>query len=45
MGATRAVELGAGTVLAGLCKRITPVLPVHAAGDPESIAALSVPPV
>jgi [acyl-carrier-protein] S-malonyltransferase len=45
MGATRAVELGTGTVLAGLCKRITPVLPVHAAGDPESIAALAAPPV
>jgi len=44
MGATRAAEVGAGTVLAGLCKRIAPALPVHAAGDPESIAALPAPP-
>jgi [acyl-carrier-protein] S-malonyltransferase len=42
MGATRALEVGAGAVLAGLCRRITPPLPVLPAGDPESIAALPV---
>jgi [acyl-carrier-protein] S-malonyltransferase len=41
MGATEALEVGAGNVLAGLGKRIDPALPVRAAGDPESIAALS----
>jgi [acyl-carrier-protein] S-malonyltransferase len=40
MGATRAVEVGAGSVLAGLVKRIAPELPVAGAGDPEGIAAL-----
>jgi [acyl-carrier-protein] S-malonyltransferase len=40
MGATRALEVGAGNVLAGLVKRIAPELPVQAAGDPESISAL-----
>jgi [acyl-carrier-protein] S-malonyltransferase len=41
MGTTRGVELGAGNVIAGLCKRITPPLPVLSAGDPEGIAALA----
>ena len=40
LGATRAVEVGAGNVLAGLCKRITPTLPVLGAADPQSIEAL-----
>ena len=40
LGATRAIEVGAGNVLAGLCKRIAPELPVQGAGDPEAIAAL-----
>jgi [acyl-carrier-protein] S-malonyltransferase len=39
-GVTRAYEVGAGAVLAGLGKRIAPELPVVAAGDPGSIAAL-----
>jgi [acyl-carrier-protein] S-malonyltransferase len=41
MGARRALEVGAGTVLAGLCKRITAELAVWPAGDPESIGALA----
>jgi [acyl-carrier-protein] S-malonyltransferase len=40
MGATRAVEVGAGSVLAGLVKRIAPALPVLGAGDPQAIAIL-----
>jgi [acyl-carrier-protein] S-malonyltransferase len=39
LGVTEAVELGAGRVLAGLVKRITPGIAVHAAGAPEEIAA------
>jgi [acyl-carrier-protein] S-malonyltransferase len=41
LGARQAVEVGAGAVLAGLCKRITAELPVRGAGDPEAIAALT----
>jgi [acyl-carrier-protein] S-malonyltransferase len=41
MGAARAVEVGAGNVLAGLAKRIVPELPVQGVGEPESIKALS----
>jgi [acyl-carrier-protein] S-malonyltransferase len=41
LGARQALEVGAGAVLAGLCKRISAELPVRAAGDPESIAALT----
>jgi [acyl-carrier-protein] S-malonyltransferase len=41
MGATRAVEVGAGNVLAGLVKRIAPELPVAGTGEPESIKALN----
>jgi len=41
---TRALELGQGTVLAGLAKRITRNVVVQAAGDPASIAALTAPP-
>jgi [acyl-carrier-protein] S-malonyltransferase len=40
MGVTRAVEVGAGTVLAGLVKRIAPTITVVGAGDPGAIAAL-----
>jgi [acyl-carrier-protein] S-malonyltransferase len=40
LGAVRAVEVGAGTVLAGLVKRIAPGLEVRSAGDPEAIRAL-----
>ncbi len=40
MGVTRAIELGAGNVLAGLVRRIAPILTVEAAGDPEAIVAL-----
>ncbi len=41
MGVTRAVELGAGNVLAGLVRRIAPALTVAPAGDPEAIVALA----
>jgi [acyl-carrier-protein] S-malonyltransferase len=41
MGTKVAVEVGAGTVLAGLVKRIAPTLVVHAAGDPAGIATLA----
>jgi [acyl-carrier-protein] S-malonyltransferase len=40
MGVTRAIEVGAGAVLAGLIKRIAPDIQVQGAGDPEAIAAL-----
>jgi [acyl-carrier-protein] S-malonyltransferase len=40
LGATRAIELGAGNVLAGLVKRIAPELPVQGTGEPEAIQAL-----
>jgi [acyl-carrier-protein] S-malonyltransferase len=40
MGVASAVEIGFGNVLAGLVRRIAPALPVHAAGDAESIFAL-----
>jgi [acyl-carrier-protein] S-malonyltransferase len=40
LGATRAIEVGAGNVLAGLCKRIDPSLAVQGAGEPEAVAAL-----
>jgi len=41
MGATRALEVGAGNVLAGLVKRIAPELPVAGAGEPEAIKTLA----
>jgi [acyl-carrier-protein] S-malonyltransferase len=41
MGVTRAIELGAGKVLAGLVRRIAPALAVESAGDPEAIVALA----
>ena len=40
MGVGGAVEVGAGHVLAGLVRRITPAFPVHSAGDPDKIAAI-----
>jgi [acyl-carrier-protein] S-malonyltransferase len=40
MGATRALEVGAGNVLAGLVKRIAPELPVQGTGEPEAVQAL-----
>ncbi len=40
MGATRAVEVGHGAVLAGLAKRIAPELPVSGAGDLDAIRSL-----
>jgi [acyl-carrier-protein] S-malonyltransferase len=39
MGVTAALELGAGSVLAGLVRRIAPAMAVQSAGDPESVAA------
>lgn len=41
MQVTRALEIGQGTVLAGLVKRITRAVVVQPAGDPASIAALT----
>jgi [acyl-carrier-protein] S-malonyltransferase len=41
LGIRRAVEVGAGTVLAGLVKRIAPEIEVLAAGEPDAIAALA----
>lgn len=43
MQVTRALEIGQGTVLAGLAKRITKAFVVQPAGDPASIAALTAP--
>ena len=40
MGVRRALEVGAGSVLAGLVKRIAPEIEVLAAGDPDAIASL-----
>lgn len=40
LGVTRAVEVGAGAVLAGLVKRIAPGIEVRPAGDPEAIRSL-----
>ena len=40
LGADRALEVGAGNVLAGLVKRIAPQLTVAGAGEPEAIKAL-----
>lgn len=41
MEVTGAVEVGHGSVLAGLVRRISPGLRVRAAGDPDSIAAVA----
>jgi [acyl-carrier-protein] S-malonyltransferase len=40
LGVTEAVEVGAGSVLGGLVKRITPAIRVRGAGDPAAIAEL-----
>ncbi len=40
LGVRRALEVGAGNVLAGLVKRIAPEIEVLAAGDPEAVEAL-----
>jgi len=39
MGVTRAIEVGAGNVLAGLVRRIAPAITAASAGDPEAIVA------
>jgi [acyl-carrier-protein] S-malonyltransferase len=39
MGVTRAIEVGAGNVLAGLVRRIAPAITTAPAGDPEAIVA------
>jgi [acyl-carrier-protein] S-malonyltransferase len=41
MGVTRAIEVGAGNVLAGLVRRIAPTIAVASAGDPGAILALA----
>ena len=41
LGVDTVVEIGAGHVLGGLVRRIAPALAVHAAGDPDSIAAFT----
>jgi malonyl CoA-acyl carrier protein transacylase len=40
LGVTKGVEVGAGNVLAGLVKRISPAIEIKGAGDPESIKSL-----
>jgi [acyl-carrier-protein] S-malonyltransferase len=40
MGVADAIEVGAGSVLAGLVKRIAPAIRVRGAGDPAAIAQL-----
>ena len=40
MGVTRAIEVGAGNVLAGLVRRIAPAITTASAGDPDAIVAL-----
>jgi [acyl-carrier-protein] S-malonyltransferase len=41
LGATRLVEAGAGSMLAGLAKRTVPGVPVHCVGTPADIPTLS----
>lgn len=41
LGIVEAIEIGHGAVLAGLCKRIVPALPVASAADPGSIASIA----
>ena len=41
MGVTRAIEVGAGNVLAGLVRRIAPAITTASAGDPDAIVALA----
>jgi [acyl-carrier-protein] S-malonyltransferase len=40
LGVTKAIEVGAGNVIAGLVKRIAPTIEVHGAGDSAAITAL-----
>jgi len=40
MGVTRAIEVGAGNVLAGLVRRIAPAITTASVGDPDAIVAL-----
>lgn len=42
LGATRALEVGAGNVLAGLVKRIAPELQVQGTENPEAVQAVTV---
>jgi [acyl-carrier-protein] S-malonyltransferase len=37
LGVTQAIEVGAGSVLAGLVKRIAPAMVVRGAGDPDAV--------
>ena len=41
LGVTEAIEVGNGTVLAGLVARIVPTMTVKSVGDPESIRSLA----
>ncbi len=41
MEVTGAVELGQGTVLAGLWRRIAPTIDIHSVGDPAAVGALA----
>jgi [acyl-carrier-protein] S-malonyltransferase len=41
MGVTQAWELGPGTVLTGLCKRIAPEVKAAAAAEPAQVRALA----
>jgi [acyl-carrier-protein] S-malonyltransferase len=41
MGVTRAIEVGAGNVLAGLVRRIAPAITTASAGDPDAVVALT----
>jgi [acyl-carrier-protein] S-malonyltransferase len=41
LGVTEAIELGNGTVLAGLLRRIVPTMTTKSVGDPESIRSLA----
>ncbi len=41
MGVTRAIEVGAGNVLAGLVRRIAPAITTASAGDPDAVLALA----
>jgi malonyl CoA-acyl carrier protein transacylase len=41
MGTTRCLEVGHGSMLATLAKRIVPDLPVHGVATPEDLPALT----
>ena len=42
LGVTEAIEVGNGTVLAGLLRRIVPTMTVKSVGDQESIGSLAI---